>query len=224
MATLDIGEAHPQHPIAIVAATPHPDSSATGHALHELFAERFRTHILPNLEIPHQEMDLPSFCALPDQYRVALFIWADCVPSRFRPIIRRWLEQPGRTAIWFHAPGLEDENRDSLAHCQEMTGIQVNADPMTNGLEIALTNFSHPFTAGLEGTGSFGTGQQEPYRFRPHFYADDGCAVTLGRLVGSDKPGLVVKPVGQGRSVYFAAPLPPSELLRRMCLANETFR
>lgn len=187
--------------------------------LYELFAERLRGEVLPKVEVSWAEETIASFCAAAAFYRVALFAWADRVPSSLRLRLRQWVEQEGHVGIWFHAPGLMDETGPSLAHCQELTGITVNADPMSNGLEVALTSFDHPFTTGLQTQPPFGSGQGDRDRFRPHYYADDGVATTLGRLVGSDKPGLAVKRVGRGRSVYFAAPLPHPELLRRICLA-----
>ena len=44
-----------------------------------------------------------------------------------------------------------------------------------------------------------------------------GNADTLGRLQGSDRPGLVSKLVGEGCCVYRAAPMPPPVLLRNIC-------
>ena len=122
-----------------------------------------------------------------------------------------------------------------------LTGINLAEDMSYGELHVDVTQLDHPIIRGLPKGLAYGTDERaediiryydhriylkdprDPglerdlpgFRISPRFYADDPEATVLGLLrAGIDKPGLVLKKQDSWTSIYSAAPIVPSALLR----------
>ena len=111
-------------------------------------------------------------------------------------------------------PGYIDNNL-SVENMYSLTGIHLAESDLPGELRVRLTSADHPYTASLPTGLAYGTdvnidkikatfkehvylqdtmGRDLPgLKISPRFYGDDKQATVLGRLVGLDKPGLLVK-------------------------------
>jgi hypothetical protein len=192
--------------------------------------EMFRNWFLSRMGAPFEQL-LVSDLDLPDIPHYKLYIMADAyyLSSEEREILQRKVETDGSTALWIYAPGYLNDRMASLSNMEAITGIRFGQQDIKDELNVILTNYDHPITAGLPKDMRYGTGvRRDQYerppriqflpdtRVTPAFYAKDPQAVVLGLLESVGKAGLVVKDMGSWHSIYSAAPLLSWELLRNI--------
>jgi len=155
--------------------------------------------------------DLPK---LPPQ---KLYIFANCwAPTdRQRGIIEQRVKRDGAWALWLYAPGLLRENGLDEKGMQDLTGLRLRYAEEAAPLKVALSAGGNPLLRGLDAALTYGPDQP----LGPVIYADDPSATVLGKLVGSDRAGLVVRRFPTWASVYSAAPVLPARLLRNLAAA-----
>jgi hypothetical protein len=173
----------------------------------------------------HQVVTMPQagapwdFCLLDDvadprlpDYKLYVFLNAFRVDAARRTAIQAKLARRKATALFLYAPGYLGPDGPSLAGMQALTGIRIACDPSAGRPQLLLEP-GDPLARGLNVQQPLG---EERLTVAPVFYADDPQARVVGRLVDSRRPGLVVKPVAQGTSIYAAAMPLGSGLMRNM--------
>ena len=141
----------------------------------------------------------------------------------------RVVKRNGATVLWIYAPGYLDDHAASLANMHALTGIRFGMADVNAELNVTLTGFDNAITKGLPQSFAYGTGTDREQYLRPPkieylpetavapaFFADDPDARVLGIAESTRQPGLVVKEMGDWRSIYSAAPLLPWPLLRNI--------
>lgn len=192
---------------------------------------------------PHllSDMGNPSL----KDFKLYIFLNAIKVSPEQRASIHARLRRNGATALWVYATGYIDARCDP-ANISALTGFALAEDMRPGELHIDVTDRVHPITRGLPEGLAYGTDERveeiirfydhriylkdprDPglnrdlpgFRIAPRFYIDDPKAAVLGMLrAGIDKPGLAVKDMDGWRSIYSAAPIVPSALLRGIARA-----
>ena len=160
-----------------------------------------------------------DFCLLSDiadarlpDYKFYVFLNAFRVNDARREAILRKLKRNNATALFVYAPGYFGSDGASLANMRALTGIRIAKDE-AEGKPQVLLDPRTPLTQGLSSAEPVGA---KELTVSPVFYADDPDAQVVGRLVGSQRAGLVVKSMEGWTSVYSAAMTLPPSLLRRM--------
>lgn len=199
------------------------------------FVEGLRQFILPYTAVPFDDYMLEDIADVKRSYRVYIFPNAHRITSAQREAIHFRLARDNATALWFYAPGYIDEDGPSMRNMELLTGVTIDRDSdRREVLQASITDTDHVFTRGLAGARSFGSdidpqvfqkrqewekwfsSNRDDYRFSPVFFARDSISRTLARFSDTGESALVVKPMPGWRSVYFAAPLPPTALLRNV--------
>jgi len=216
--------------VALVVSERAPLFQARKDGLIDATHEMFRNWYLSRMGAPFEQL-LLSDLARADipHYKMYILVDAFYLSQAERELIRQKVEGDGATVLWFYAPGFLDDRCASLENMQAITGIRFGQQELKDELNISLSNFDHPLTAGLAQGTRYGTGvDREQYnrppriqvlpdtRVTPAFYADDPQVVVLGTAESTGKPGLVVKDMGSWRSIYSAAPLLSWELMRNI--------
>jgi hypothetical protein len=200
-------------PVSQIAFVVDPQSLAYLKTDNQLSA-LFMLHQLPQLGrcgAPFAYYTLDDIPDIPPQ-RLYIFANAWAVTDEQRRMIERSVKCNEATALWLYAPGLVRQDRLDEEGMAELTGMRLRYTEGPAPLQVALSDTDDSILAGLEGGTTYGTEQS----FAPVVYANDPDAVVLGRLVGSDLPGLVVKRLPGWTSVYSAAPMLPAALLRNL--------
>jgi hypothetical protein len=173
-------------------------------------------------------------------FKMYIFLNTIKVSAEQRTAIHARLRRNGATALWVYATGYIDQTCD-VENMSALTGINLAEDMSYGELHVDVTQLKHPITRGLPKGLAYGTDERvediiryydhriylkdprDPglerdlpgFRISPRFYADDAEATVLGLLrAGINKPGLVVKEKDGWTSIYSAAPIVPSALLR----------
>jgi hypothetical protein len=163
-----------------------------------------------------------DFCLLADigdarlpDYKLYLFLNAFRIDPARREAIHRKLKRNAATAVFAYAPGYYGPQGPSLASMQALTGIRIGMADVAYAPQI-LIEPQDPLAAGLIASKPLGF----PHlAVSPMFYADDPGARVAGRLLGSGRPGLVVKPMDGWTSIYSAAMHLPPALIRNIVRA-----
>ncbi|MFZ2641189.1 MAG: hypothetical protein WA117_09355, partial [Verrucomicrobiia bacterium] len=150
-----------------------------------------------------------DFCLLSDigdarlpDYKLYVFLNAFRVDAARREAILRKLKRNNATALFVYAPGYFDAEGVSLNNMRSLTGIHIAKDDAEGVPQVTLD-------------GDIVVGAKN-LKVSPLFYADDPDAQVIGRLVGSQRAGLVVKKMDGWKSVYSAAMALPPSLMRRI--------
>jgi hypothetical protein len=157
---------------------------------------------------------LDDLLDIPPQ-RLYIFANAWAITDKQRQIVEQHVRRDRATALWLYAPGLVGRAGLSEEGMAELTGIRLRYTEDPAPLRVALADAADPILDGLQAGTTYGSEQP----FAPVVYADDPEAVVLGRLVGSDRPGLVVKRSAEWTSVHSSAPVLPAALLRNLAKA-----
>ncbi len=145
-------------------------------------------------------------------YKLYIFLNAWKVDRQRREEIARVVRREGRTALWIYGAGYLGEE-PGLEHMTELTGFHFGKGDNAWGVQMHLTDFSHPITRQLPQDLFWGTHTA----LGPLFHLEDPAATCLGQVTYSlwrCKPGMGVKDFGDWRSVYVAAPNIPAPVLR----------
>lgn len=177
-------------------------------------------------------------------YKLYIFLNTFHVTPQERKEIHGKLERNGATAIWVYAPGYIDHNL-SVKNIEALTGIHIKETDSPGELHVNITSFDTPYTSDLKRPTAYGTDvdvenikrwydhqlylkdPRDPglerdlpgFSINPRFWSDDSRARVLGTLAGINRPGLVVKKVGNWTSIYSSAPILPAALLRNIAEA-----
>ena len=172
-------------------------------------------------------------------YKLNIFLNTFHVTPLERKEIHDKLQRNGATAIWVYAPGYIDHNL-SIKNIEDLTGIHTEETDSPGELHVDVTSFDSPYTKDLKQPAAYGTDVEvknikrwydhhlylkdprDPslerdlpgFSINPRFWSDDPEARVLGTLAGINKPGLVVKKIGNWTSIYSSAPILPAALLR----------
>ena len=187
---------------------------------------------------PHllSDMDNPNL----RDFKMYIFLNTIKVSADQRAAIHTRLQRNDATALWVYATGYIDQACD-VENMSVLTGINLAEDMSYGELHVDVTQLDNPIIRGLPKGLAYGTDERaediiryydhriylkdprDPglerdlpgFRISPRFYADDPEATVLGLLrAGIDKPGLVLKKQDSWTSIYSAAPIVPSALLR----------
>ncbi len=160
-----------------------------------------------------------DFCLLSDiaderlpDYKLYVFLNAFRADDARRGAIHRKLKRSGATALFIYAPGYFGSDSASLENMRALTGIRIAEEDSEGAPQITLDAASE-WARGLAAGEPVGA---KKLTVSPLFYADDPGAQVVGRLVGSGRPGLVVKRMDGWTSVYSAAMTLPPALMRRL--------
>jgi hypothetical protein len=197
-----------------------------------LFTEILRQWILPYIGLPFDDYLLEDLPNIQKKYKAYIFMDPVYVPSRLRNQIVRKLENDRATGIWFYGPGYLDEKGCDLANIEALTGMKIGEIKTMDHLHVDLTRWNHRLLRNVE-EDHFGSDtdpqkfaedirwlpwphQNKDWQLNPLFYCNDPKAEVLGKMRTINKPGLAIKNLGNRKSVYFGAPLPPATLLRNI--------
>lgn len=160
-----------------------------------------------------------DFCLLSDigdarmpDYKFYVFLNAFRVDDVCRQAIQRKLKRNHATALFVYAPGCFDAEGESLENMQALTGIRIAKDEAAGAPQI-LIDAKSQMANGLDAAEPVGA---QSLTVSPLFYADDSDAQVVGKLVGSGRAGLVVKPMDGWTSIYSAAMTLPPALMRNL--------
>lgn len=148
---------------------------------------------------------------MPD-YRLYVFLNAFYVTPAQRDAIHQKLKRNHATALFVYAPGYLGPEGESLLAIEALTGIRIARLEGQGHPQVRLAT-GDPLAKGLQADRPIGV---ERLAVVPVFYADDPKARVVGRLVESDRPGLVVKQLDGWTSVYSAAIELPPALMRNL--------
>ncbi len=177
-------------------------------------------------------------------YKLYIFLNTFRITPEQRDAIHARLKRNHATALWVYAPGYVGE-RLSVANMRALTGISLAESDSPGELHVEITSREHPYTKSLPNGFAYGTDvnvenikrwydhqvylkdPRDPslrrdlpgFRISPRFWSNDPKAITLGRLAGLDKAGLVVKQQDGWTSVYSSAPIVPAALIRKIAQA-----
>ncbi len=177
-------------------------------------------------------------------YKLYIFLNTFRVTPAQRAAIHARLKRNHATAVWVYAPGYIGEKL-STANMRALTGIDLAESDSAGELHVEITFFDHPYSKALPKGFAYGTDvnvenikrwydhqvylkdPRDPslrrdlpgFRISPRFWSKDPKAITLGKLAGLDKPGLVVKQQDGWTSVYSSAPILPAALIRNIAQA-----
>jgi len=132
-------------------------------------------------------------------------------PAR-RDAIHAKLKRNRATALFVYAPGYLGPDGQSLGTMEALTGIKIAKDDRQGRPQVRL-EAGDLLSNGLETGRTIGV---ERLTVAPLFYADDPQAHVAGRLIETERPGLVVKPIDGWTCVYSAAIQLPSGLMRNL--------
>lgn len=146
-----------------------------------------------------------------------IYIFLDCfylTPGQRAAIDQ--LKSSNRTLIWFYAPGFTDGQTLSLEAMQALTGIALTQEA-TGTAEVQVEASVMP------GQPKFGIIDPLPRPdypainvLSPRFVPSVDGAAVWGRYTDTGSPALVVKDIGQWRSVYCPRSPVPAPVLRRL--------
>jgi hypothetical protein len=188
---------------------------------------------------PHLLSDIGNL-ALKD-FKLYIFLNTFRVLPAQRDAIHARLKRNGATAVWVYAPGYISDKL-SVETMTALTGIHLGEIESAGELAVQITDAGHPYTRSLPPHFAYGTDvnvqeiiryydhqvylkdPRDPslrrdlpgFRISPRFFSDDPAAAALGKLVGTDKLGLVTKKQSGWTSIYSSAPILPAALLRNI--------
>ena len=163
-------------------------------------------------------------------YKFYVFLNTFRVTPEQRAALRARFKRNHATALWVYAPGYIDKRR-SVENISVLTGIRLAENDSAGELRVQITSQDHLYTNSLPAGLAYGTDVnvenirpsynshgylKEGLRVSPRFFGDDEGAKVLGRLVGIDRPGLLVKEQPGWTSVYSSSPIVPAALLRNI--------
>ncbi len=161
-------------------------------------------------------------------YKFYIFVNTFRVTAEQRTALQARFKRNHATALWVYAPGYIDKGL-SVENMSALTGIRLAESDSPGELRVQLTSRDHPYTNPLPAGLAYGTDLnvekirlsynsfgylKDGLKVSPRFWGDDPDATVLGRLVGIERPGLVVKEQPGWTSVYSSAPIVPAALLR----------
>lgn len=157
-----------------------------------------------------------DFCLLSDigdkrmpDYKFYVFLNAFRVDDVRRQAIQRKLKRNHATAL-VYASGCFDAEGESIENMQALTGIRI---AMTTARRKSLSTRNRRWRMAWTPRSRSALA----LTVSPLFYADDSDAQVVGKLVGSGRAGLVVKPMDGWTSIYSAAmTLRPPALMRNL--------
>lgn len=180
----------------------------------------------------HDDLSHPQFQKHQAYYFLNTFYLTDDEVAA----IQNHLQGSGATAIWTYAPGIQSPSGMSLKRTEHLTGFRLKSADVEALPVITLTDFSHPYvqftTEGLDNLYAlggkqqvgFGTGpkldDERQYALGPLIYVDDPQAHVLGELGVLREPGFAVKQMDGWTSVFVAAPMLDTFLLRNIARAS----
>jgi len=159
---------------------------------------------------PFSMIHVDDLASLP-RHKLYVFLNLFYVSEERLRMVREVTQRPGASALYFYAPGLVGEDL-SAERMERLTGIRLVLDERDGLVRVRVSE--GVWAAASLGARNLEYGLTEP--LAPVVYADDPQAECLGRLIGSDRAGLVRKRVGRGTAIFSAAPAMPAELLRRL--------
>ena len=148
---------------------------------------------------------------VPD-YKLYVFLNAFYVDPPRREAIHAKLKRNGATALFLYAPGYLGPEGPSLQDMEALTGIKLAKDDREGRPQIRL-EAADPLAQGVATDRAIG---DEQLTVSPRFFAEDSEARVAGRLVDSQRAGLVVKRLSGWTSVYSAAMPLPSGVVRNL--------
>jgi hypothetical protein len=141
-------------------------------------------------------------------------------------MLRERLQGSGVWAIWFHAPGLLDENGADLGNCRELTGLALRSTRRRADIRVRTLD-GHPLLEGVGAGTIYGMRAYEEERatlctrypnkrgVAPVVWCEDPGAAALGVMDGEGprRVGLALKQGDGFTSLWSAAPALPSQIL-----------
>lgn len=134
------------------------------------------------------------------RYKLYIFLDAFYLDAGSRVQLLQYLNAEPCTALWIYAAGALDQALGGRS-MKELTGMILVQRSGRGPLQVRV-DADPPYTYGAA----------QP--LSPRFVCVDDQADVRGRLAGTDFGGLAVKPYGQIKSVWSAAPHLPASLLR----------
>lgn len=136
------------------------------------------------------------------RYKLYIFLNAFYLDGESRTTLVQYLNAEPCTALWIYAAGALDQTLGGRV-MKDLTGMTLVQRPGKGPLQVKVNDVP-PYTYGAS------------LPLAPRFVCADDQADVRGQLVGTDYGGLAVKPYGQIRSVWSAAPHLPAGLLRNL--------
>ncbi|NCO33854.1 MAG: hypothetical protein GW893_08295 [Armatimonadetes bacterium] len=165
----------------------------------------FRCHLLDDLALENMP-----------EYKCNLLLNCFYMDSEREAMVAEKLKRDGKTLVWMVAPGFCHAAEGlSLSSMQRLVGMKFAKCDLDWDQWITISNFAHSITHGLSHDLMYGSNA----RIGPVFYVDDPDVTVLGRRLlfqGRHEPALTLKEMNSHSSIYSAAPLLPSDLLRNI--------
>ncbi|MGD0223100.1 MAG: beta-galactosidase [Terriglobia bacterium] len=135
-------------------------------------------------------------------YKAVIFANTFCIDPAQRKLIQTKVAQDGRHLLWSCAPGLIDGTRSDPERISSLIGIKVVSVKTSPALVTVRAPNAPACTFGFDRT------------IEPLFAVDDDAATVLGKLQGSEHPGLAGKGLAGHTAWFSSVPLRGANLLR----------
>jgi len=185
------------------------------------------------------DLDHPAMKAYPVYLFLNTFYLTDDAISR----IEKKVKGSNATVIWTYAPGIQSPAGFDLRRMERLTGFRIKVADIEALPRITVTNYDHPYTRTLsckeednplsfgpansycfgtvshQGNREISNNEEREGMMGPIFYVDDADAAVLGELDCLREPGFCVKNMDGWTSVYVAAPMLSTPILRNILRA-----
>ena len=183
-----------------------------------------------NLAVMWQRLTGLAHCGVP--YRI--YLWEDLLadnlpdhrlfifPNLFLmneerlAMLRRRVCRNGRVVLWGPGTGITDGTKLSAEWASRVTGMPMALLDESFARRVVLTRFDHPITTRLRGSISYGDSAAYGPILLPERHpslSEQGIVLTSR---GVNRPGFVIKDMGDWTSVFTAAAPVPADLIREM--------
>jgi hypothetical protein len=148
--------------------------------------------------------------------KVYIFLNAFALDEAKRQALLRHVRRPGKTAVWFYAPGFIKGSKASAELVSEVTGIQVREESGTVPARAVVTKEALGTLPGAHVGEEFGPA----YSLSPLFHVSDAEARPLAVYVGTGRVAAAFKEMacsrGAWKSVFIGPPSAALSLLREI--------
>jgi len=144
--------------------------------------------------------------------KVYVFLNAIALDAKQRQALLQQVRRPGKTAIWFYAPGFIENATASAELVSALTGIRVEQEGAPASPRASISEQSLAVLGGVRAGEEFGPVAP----FSPLFYVNDPEARELAKYVATGRTAAAMKEVGGGRSVFIGTLRATPGLLREI--------
>jgi beta-galactosidase len=144
--------------------------------------------------------------------KVYIMLDAFAVDRSQREALARQVRAPGKTAVWFYAPGFIEGTQASTDLVSDLTGITVAAEPGAISPRAVVMEEARHALPGVRAGEEFGPGTA----VAPLFSVTDEHAKPLASYTATGRTAAAIKRIGDATTVFIGSPFATSSLLREI--------